>query len=718
MKSCVYFIFLFLLTLKLTGQNPDALHVSYEASWPFCLKGKITSLPDSDIFLAASGGGVLMLKPEDGELILKSDHIRVENVVYDICYNDDHEFLAVAGGNSGLQLWNVKQTPPQLITVMPNIGSAVQVKTYGDFLYVAEMEGSLKIVDITTPASPQVVYTFNDLPQPFSAFTASSSHLYVGGGKELFAYDIQSPSSPSLVGSAEINSNASVYFDSFLLHNNELITTYKLMSSHQIQKYDISNPANITETESMSIPHGLTDLTIDNQERLYIALGIDGIKVYDVNTFNQLTQITYFTSQSLHVNDTLMLTGNVPYMPNYLSDFSLFSVDMEEESYLYLDNYPMPAQGVRLKKKSDFLLWSTKEGGIFVLDASDPMNINSLSWIDPGTFSLSADIHLDSSWIFTGTDQGIGMYDISDISAPVQMDSESVSAWVNEIEIRGNTLYVAADGFIRYNVEAPNYIEETGYIEMEEDVEDFLIMDTIAYVGLESYNGFKVVSLNDFKVKRTLRYGANEIVVKGDYAYLADHRSQEVVILNISRNNVPYVETVIPSWRLKDIALLGDKLFAACVDSGVIVYDVQDPQNPYRAGHYKFNNHTHWSESVEAGDDYVYSGTRFDGIQVLKYDADVSGLIPVSNSQYFELEAFPNPFSDEVTIILSGIVNPQYLEIYDISGSRLRKISLSEMKLPMKEYRLNFKGMQEGTYIARIQTESGKLFACKMVYIK
>lgn len=110
---------------------------------------------------------------------------------------------------------------------------------------------------------------------------------------------------------------------------------------------------------------------------------------------------------------------------------------------------------------------------------------------------------------------------------------------------------------------------------------------------------------------------AEDIYVEGDYAYVAIEDSG-FCILNITDiNNLFIVSVTGVNTNVYGIFYNDFQVYLATADSGMIIYDVSDPQIPGRLG--KCDSfHTSWvTQSVYVQGNYAYVAASYDGFSII-----------------------------------------------------------------------------------------------------
>jgi hypothetical protein len=124
--------------------------------------------------------------------------------------------------NPGNEFFTINVTDPALPSISGQLalgGDPNDIAVSGNYAYIASSDnsGELTVVDISNPVSPTLATTF-DLTAENSGSANSdglavvmgkTNYVYLtrstSGGKEFYVFDISTPTSPLLVGSADLN---------------------------------------------------------------------------------------------------------------------------------------------------------------------------------------------------------------------------------------------------------------------------------------------------------------------------------------------------------------------------------------------------------------------------------------------------------------------------------------------------------------------------------
>ncbi len=185
---------------------------------------------------------------------------------------------------------------------------------------------------------------------------------------------------------------------------------------------------------------------------------------------------------------------------------------------------------------------------------------------------------------FIGHGALLQVLDVSDPSHPAKIGEVALGTrGICDIEISGNTLYIAGDGFRIVDVSFPDNPSEIGY----SDIPNL----------------------------------ARGVVVSGNYAYVTDHFFRGLQVFDITNPNIPNHVNFTPfPGRTRGIAIKGNYLYLQAGtwleegETGIRIVDISTPSNPSQVNFYATEGATGWPEI--AGD-YLLLPTGSEGLHVL-----------------------------------------------------------------------------------------------------
>ena len=116
-------------------------------------------------------------------------------------------YAYVADGEGGLRIINVSTAAaPFEVGYFDTAGQAQSVAVSGNYAYIADLDHGLRIINISNPASPFEAGFFNPSGLGDWAYTVkvAGSYAYVGGVDGLRSINVSNPAQPTLADFFEI----------------------------------------------------------------------------------------------------------------------------------------------------------------------------------------------------------------------------------------------------------------------------------------------------------------------------------------------------------------------------------------------------------------------------------------------------------------------------------------------------------------------------------
>jgi hypothetical protein len=175
----------------------------------------------------------------------------------------------VADDVSGLQVINITNpASPEIVASVDTPGVAVDVAVFGTLACVADYDSGLHVIDITEPESPQIVGSV-DTGRTRSV-AVSSTHAYVVSDG-LLVVDITNPANPQIVGSVDTPGGG------VAVSGNHAYVA----SSSGLHIVDITNPANPQILGSVDTPDRALNVAVAGTHA-YVADFRSGLQIVDI----------------------------------------------------------------------------------------------------------------------------------------------------------------------------------------------------------------------------------------------------------------------------------------------------------------------------------------------------------------------------------------------------------------------------------------------------
>lgn len=208
-------------------------------------------------------------------------------------------------------------------------GSMARFALMSNRLYVIDLNGVMRLFDLSTPEVPTYVNTIGveqGIETIFPYYRDGKGYLFIGATNGMFIYDNNDPNNPSLLSKfVHVNSCDPVVVEGDIAYVTLRSGTECEGFTNELQLIDVSDLENpdLIETYNMYNPHGLG---ID-EGLLFICDGSEGLKIYDLRqSTERVTEKELkhnikgvFAYDVIPYNGTLVLSSDVGF---HLIDYS------------------------------------------------------------------------------------------------------------------------------------------------------------------------------------------------------------------------------------------------------------------------------------------------------------------------------------------------------------------------------------------------------------
>ena len=155
----------------------------------------------------------------------------------------------------------------------PTIGEIFSYALDGSYLYVPITDGVLiggiGIVDLSDPANPQLVSTFETGDYMVMHLVVSDGYLYAlvqGQAFTIYIYDVSDPAAPKAVGQVAMPESA----NRLALYGNTLYAACDQWNCQSLYAIDVTEPASAEITGQWQLNVGVADLVPAGDGRFYM----------------------------------------------------------------------------------------------------------------------------------------------------------------------------------------------------------------------------------------------------------------------------------------------------------------------------------------------------------------------------------------------------------------------------------------------------------------
>ncbi|HLT47596.1 MAG TPA: T9SS type A sorting domain-containing protein [Rubricoccaceae bacterium] len=428
---------------------------------------------------------------QDGGLLISAEVVGSEVVELDrYVLPAQPSDMVVQGGlayvplrkNEGLLILDVSDPADlQEVGVLPG-HDLLSVAVAGGYAYVGLGFSGVAVYDVSDPANPSVVTTF-DTPGSANGTWVEGSTLYVADGNatndpEFHIYDVSTPASPTLLGSFETGA-----FVTYVAVEGDVAY---LAGNFGLRTVDVSDPSAPVGLGAFSAG-GDTTYEIDLQGDLAYISGLAGLFVVDVSDPSVPTQHAAYPIEGQGLSTAAIPGAPLAFLGDRYEGLRLidFTVPSAPVQTAFYENGGFAH---KLFFDGDYLYVTDLGGRLRIVDVSDvggagafevgrldvPSNTQEVLVRDGLAYVTDAD--------FGGT--GLTIVDVSDPANPTVVGSYGSPNQVFGLDLVGTTLFLANgfSGLQTLDVSNPAVPVPLDSFPMGSNTIDVMVEGDVAYV--------------------------------------------------------------------------------------------------------------------------------------------------------------------------------------------------------------------------------------------
>ncbi len=268
---------------------------------------------------------------------------------------------------------------------------ALDVAIEGNYAYVAENGGNLRIYDISDPFAPEETAVL--FLAPFvKAVAIQGNYAYAATSSTLYTIDVSNPSAP-VIKSYENGLSAT---SEIVLRNN---LAYVTDVSGGLNIYDVSNPLDIAMLGYLDTPGYAYGLCL-NGDYAYVADGYSGIRI--INISDPAHPVLAGTRDTPGMAVDVTISGENIYVSDFASGMSIYTF-MSPTMLDYRGNFASPDLTLGIQVEGNLAFCAEGAAGVRVMDISNINNPQSLGYC--GT-EVATDLEVAGDYIYVADDMG------------------------------------------------------------------------------------------------------------------------------------------------------------------------------------------------------------------------------------------------------------------------------------------------------------------------
>lgn len=531
--------------------------------------------------------------------------------------------LATLASGEGLHLVDVSQpfTPTAIVT---GYGSSVQhLAVSGHHAYEIVRSTDLDVIDISNPLTPT---TAKSGYQPFEDgathylydVAALSNTVYAVSPFSLVAVDVTTPSTPTstavvphiagdeilaitgtvaylggqyegveIVDLAAEPTELSSYAIPDSARSVEVAGDYVYAAGSHLRVIDVSQPSAPVEVGNYDEQHIWSPVVVTGTHAYFAgydsAASQDFLGVLDISDPIAPTEVGAYdlpgSVKDIVLTDSLALLAIASPYHLHIADIST------PMTPTFVSTYTMQERPMDVEVLGRYAYVLDDDANVSILDISDPHHPNKVGAYEgddlPGTTNYDPTLLVQNSLLYVTTDGYLHILDVTNLGHPVKLVSKSVTGhWGSSaglVAVASHYVYVTADdGLVIFDVSDPQSPRKVGAY--AEEANDMILRGDYAYLAAPS-EGLRVLDVSDpVHLTELGFYDTNGGVVAaypdGKTVWLADSNGG-LRWLDVSDLSAPrqlgYTELSIGNEDIEALGRVGETFYLASSSYGVYV---------------------------------------------------------------------------------------------------------------------------------------------------
>ncbi len=465
--------------------------------------------------------------------------------VYNLEVRGDYIYLATA--ISGLQIVNKSNLDSLYITgyydFNPDETRDLALDAEGSYAYLADRLGGLLIVDVSDPANPNLVSSISTEGSAEGLFVLGE-YAYIANGMNggLVIVNISNPEEPSISSRLETEGMAN---DVYVAGN----YAYFANGAAGLRIIDISSPEQPQQVGVFDTPGDCYSVEI-HENLAYIADGREGgLRIVDISTRNNPQEVGSF---------------DTPGYAYYVT---------ADSAHAYIGD---------------------GGSGMRIVDVSDPAEPEGVGFLPVTSRAYGIEVVDDIAFV-AGYEGGVVLVNTEERDTPEERNVLNTNdGWAVEFS-RSNQWwgYLAnnVEGFYQVSILPDSLIPSPRfrpYNSKIKSIKSRYYPPWVHYLGCGE-EGFQISSGQEIGILNT--NNAMKVQVEDTLAFIADGRNGGLKIIDVSNRLEPVLLGHFPTnseaWGANDISVSGQFAYLSDGNDGLRIIDISNLEDPIEIGHYE-----------------------------------------------------------------------------------------------------------------------------------
>ncbi|NMB61598.1 MAG: hypothetical protein GYA18_04575 [Chloroflexi bacterium] len=489
-------------------------------------------------------------------------------------------YLLAACGTAGMQILDVSDpASPRLVGTYNTLGYTEDITIKGSHAILADGPNGIQVLDISQPSEPAWVSEAYPLAYAYDVEISGNTLYAAGGGSGLLVVDLTNIEQPQEVGIYNIDG----FQYGLVLSGNRL---FSAAAWGGIGVVDISDPLSPKVLEAIPTDGWVMDVTIQSSN-LLVMDGTDGIRLYDISGQAPNLQGVYpdtgFTYQGV-------LNGENAYVTDKEKGLLVFDLSNTHNLTL-LDRYLpiLDARRVTMNGRTAYV--AAGLSGMRTIDLSDPNSPAETAWFDTeGGYANKVLVEDDIAYLSThlATDYPLRIFDISNPLEPqllgqVPNDEAVFNMAFRSMAYSNGYIFIPGENFDGVvDVRNPNQPMVINRIPFENpinaDAQENLLISV-------NNNQLQLVDISDpanlAQISTLERTSAGEGIIFLDENTIVTSSESGIMLVDVSNPSSPrkISELTVPG-TVMEIFLDGSMAYLSCLGAGIQMVDLTNIEEP------------------------------------------------------------------------------------------------------------------------------------------
>ncbi len=513
--------------------------------------------------------------------------------VGELLLHEEGKFVAVSGTSAfvtgrgrgaWLQIIDISDpaSPELLESFEMPANYPVGLAASGTKVYAAFYD-TLLVFDVSNPASPRLLASYQTLLEISGAFTVSDAIAYVAGwyvdGAEEARYvleiiDLSDPTSPTRLGT--YMTPAWMWVSGIVVSDN---IAYLANSESGLQIVDVSDPASPGLLASVGTGGSARCIAVSDGSA-YVANTDGRLLIFDLS--DPGSPVLLSSSLMSKYPNVLEVSRSTLCMSAGKSGLDFIDVS-DPVSPRLLASVDVLGYAENIVVSDRVAYVADGGAGLQIIDLSNPIAPTVLGAVDTPGNAKHVVVSGNLACVLDST-PGFRVIDVSDPAAPVLLSSNDMMGESSrDLAVSGNIAYVVGDDLYFVDISDPETPVYLGLFHTQEP-RGVAVAGSIAYV-VNNDPGFQVIDVSSAAEPSLLASlevpDSVDITVSGNMAYLREDEFLHIV--DVSDPSAPALINSVDleeRWQVGGLTVSGGIAYVGLGEAGLQTIDVSDPTKP------------------------------------------------------------------------------------------------------------------------------------------